>query len=124
MKCSVCCSPASNVWEIASGIIPNHYHKELKKEKKSSQGIFFCETCQTLENVHSFSEEDLFSNYVYRTPNTSMDEEIANYLATFINKNNIEKVVEVGHSYDPSKEPLSLSPPVPQWNERKWERGT
>jgi ubiquinone/menaquinone biosynthesis C-methylase UbiE len=95
MKCSVCCSPASNVWEIASGIIPNHYHKELKKEKKSSQGIFFCETCQTLENVHSFSEDDLFSNYVYRTPNTSMDEEIANYLATFINKNNIEKVVEV-----------------------------
>ena len=39
-------------------------------------------------------------------------------------REDIEKVVAVGHSYDPSKEPLSLSPPVPQWNERKWERGT
>jgi len=39
-------------------------------------------------------------------------------------REDIEKVIAVGHSYDPSKEPLLLSPPVPQWNERKWERGT
>ncbi len=83
------------VWSIKNGVIPNLYLKNIEDEQKSTQAIFFCETCQVIENVHNFSEEQLFGNYVYRSPLTSMDDEIALYLSEYIKKNEIINIVEV-----------------------------
>jgi len=93
--CCLCKSQMDIIWSINNGVIPNLYLKKTEDEKKSAQHIFFCEKCQIIENVHNFSENDLFGNYVYRTPLTKMDDEIATYLSKFIKENEIKNIVEV-----------------------------
>lgn len=94
-KCDLCSKDIENVWNIQNGIAPNCYSKVPDSFSISSQKIFFCEHCQLLSNHHDFSLEDLFNNYVYRTSNTNMDEEIIKCLSNFIKLNSIKKIVEV-----------------------------
>ena len=94
-NCCLCNSEMNLIWSIKNGVVPNLYLKEIKDEQKSEQNIFFCENCQIIENVHNFSEKELFGNYVYRTPLTSMDDEIAIYLSAFIKENGIKNIIEV-----------------------------
>lgn len=94
-KCDICNNSQSIVWSLKKGIPPNYYLKEPFTEKVSKQDIFFCEQCNTITNIHEFSFDDLFSNYVYRTPDTSMDEEVVTFLTSFINEKKIKNMIEI-----------------------------
>ena len=94
-KCDICNNSQSIVWSLKKGIPPNYYLKEPFTEKVSKQDIFFYEQCNTITNIHEFSFDDLFSNYVYRTPDTSMDEEVVTFLTSFINEKKIKNMIEI-----------------------------
>jgi hypothetical protein len=94
-QCDICSKNIENVWTINKGIAPNCYSRLPDNYSVSAQKIFFCENCQTLSNHHNFTLEDLFGDYVYRTPNTHMDEEIVKCLSAYIKQNSIKKIVEV-----------------------------
>jgi hypothetical protein len=93
--CDICGIFMPDIWEVKHGIAPNVYLAETDGAKTSPQKMFFCPSCQIIENKHDFTNDDLYKNYAYRTPITSMDNEIVNFLSQFIIENNIKDVVEV-----------------------------
>tara|TARA_B100000787_G_scaffold165270_1_gene148960 strand:- start:9139 stop:10284 length:1146 start_codon:yes stop_codon:yes gene_type:complete len=94
-SCDICASEMSHIWGLDNGIAPNYYCNTPSDDVTKRQDIFFCEGCQMLANIHNFSLEDLFGKYVYRTPNTSMDLEIVDFLSHFIQEQDLHDVVEV-----------------------------
>jgi len=93
--CDICGADMSAIWEINNGIAPNVYRDEIDEVKTSPQRMLFCPSCQIIENKHDFTNDDLYKNYAYRTPRTSMDDEIVKFLSQFLIENNIKNVVEV-----------------------------
>jgi hypothetical protein len=95
VNCDICESIMSEIWGIDHGISPNVYLHNRNDEKVLPQKIFFCPSCQIIQNRHNFTNDDLYGNYAYRTPITSMDHEIVHFLTEFLIENNIKNVVEV-----------------------------
>lgn len=109
--CCLCNSAMTPIWSIKNGVAPNLYLKDSSQEQTSTQDLMFCEECQIIENVHHFSEDNLFGDYVYRTPATNMDDEIVEFLSSYIKKNNIKNVVEVaGNNATFAKKILNMLP--------------
>ena len=94
-NCDLCGGATTEIWKIEKGVAPNVYLEEKRGTKISPQTISFCQECQIIQNFHDFTNDDLYGSYVYRTPLTSMDDDIVDFISGFIQKNRIKKVVEV-----------------------------
>jgi hypothetical protein len=93
--CDVCTKEIEHIWAVNKSVPPNLYSQNLDGVGTSRQDMYFCKDCQTLANIHDFTVDDLFGDYVYRTPNTSMDTDIVNFLSSFIEEKNIVNAVEI-----------------------------
>ena len=87
--CDICSRAVEIVFELEKGIAPNCYLEHIKSTTFRPQTITFCESCQLVENRHSFSMSELYGRYAYRSPNTTLDDEISEYIAEIINTKNI-----------------------------------
>jgi hypothetical protein len=94
-SCDICGKNMVSLWEISKGVAPNRYFQHSYEHTFRHQNIFYCEPCNLITNRHNFSIDDLFGDYVYRTPNTVMDEEIVKVLSDFIKERELCDIVEV-----------------------------
>ena len=97
INCEICSAEMNMVWHIEHSVAPNRYrHNVSEKGVESEQRTYYCETCDYVKNSHDLTMDAIFSDYIYRSPDTIQDIEIADYLSEFISLNRIKSVIEVG----------------------------
>ena len=96
MQCEICEKSNEKIWGVEKGIIPNRYYSSINQTQYFEQEIFFCSQCDYIFNKHSIPESEMYKDYVYRTPNTSEDDEAVKVISKIIKDENIKTVFEVG----------------------------
>ena len=67
------------VWKFERSVIPNNYLK-TPSANACAQNVYFCENCFYIKNDHSFSVEQIYANYAYRSPKSGQDDKTIEFL--------------------------------------------
>ena len=95
MQCEICDNELASVYQFLNSPIPNDYY--LKPGTIScEQRILFCDTCFYVKNFHQFDLEQIFNNYLYRSPKSNQDQGTIDFLKHKIQEFRIKNIVEIG----------------------------
>ena len=95
MHCEICDKKLYSVYQFSNSPIPNDYY-EKPNILTSNQNITYCDNCFYVKNNHQFSIEQVFNNYLYRTPKTNQDQETIDFLKQKIESLGVTNIIEVG----------------------------
>ena len=92
MDCEICERISEKVWDVEKSVIPNRYYDFPNQTAYFQQETYFCQNCNFIFNKHPISEEEMFKDYVYRSPDTSDDINAVNLILSLIKDKNIKTI--------------------------------
>ena len=97
MICEICNNKLTTAWKVKNSVAPNVYRVEAtEKYKTSLQVSHHCAACNYIKNDHQFTLTDIFKDYTYRSPMTTLDEPIAKRISEYCAHHDVKSVVEIG----------------------------
>lgn len=95
MNCEICDNELVSVYEFLNSPIPNDYYVK-PRIIACKQNVFYCDKCFYVKNVHQFGVEQIYNNYLYRTPKSNQDQGTIDFLKQQIHEFTINNIVEIG----------------------------